>query len=424
MGETGKVENHETLQARSGISWKPPGLPKGADPYGFPGIPGPASDQLLRRKGMEKPVNTVTAACVLVLLLAAAAPGGAQDQGKGEPPPALVTVAEVREGMIDPRAEFVGTVFYPEVSDVSSEVTGGIVEVRIEEGRRVRKGDVLVRLDAEILGKTLASTRASHGQVLVDLEKARADFRRIENLYRQEAVAEQLYDENRFRVMSLEKKAESLQADIDRLEAELRKKTVRVPFDGITVKKMVDLGEWLSPGDKVATIARDDRVDVIVEVPGEIVGYMTPGTTLPVKVGGTETTGKVVSVIPKGDVSTRTFPVKIRVRNRYSLIEGMEARVTVPTGKKEKALLVPRDALVTAMGQTVVFTVVDGRAKMVPVTADRYVGKEVAVRTDGLKPGMEVLVKGNERVRDGQPVRLVTGQGVSPRDGGTGGPPR
>ncbi|MGA6992902.1 MAG: efflux RND transporter periplasmic adaptor subunit [Candidatus Deferrimicrobiaceae bacterium] len=373
---------------------------------------------------MEKPVNTATAAWVLVLFLAAVAPAGAQDQGKGGPPPALVTVSEIREGMIDPQAEFVGTVFYPEVSDVSSEVTGGIVEVRIEEGRRVRKGDVLVRLDAEILEKTLASTRASHEQVLVDLTKARMDFRRIENLYRQEAVAEQLYDENRFRVMSLEKKADSLQADRERLQAELRKKTVRAPFDGVTVKKMVDLGEWVSPGDKVATIARDDRVDVIVEVPGEIVGYMTPGTTLPVKAGGAETTGKVVAVIPRGDISTRTFPVKIRVRNRFSLIEGMEARVTVPTGKKRKALLVPRDALVTAMGQTVVFTVVDGRAKMVPVTVSRYVGKEVAVRTNGLKAGMEVLVKGNERVRDGQPVTLVSGQGASPQGGGKSGPPR
>ena len=87
----------------------------------------------------------------------------------------------------------------------------------------------------------------------------------------------------------------------------------------------------------------------------------------------------------------------------------MEARVKIPTGKKEKTLLVPRDALVTAMGQTVVFTVVDAKAKMVPVTVTRYVGKEVAVRTDGLKTGMEVLIKGNERIRDGQPVSVRRG---------------
>ncbi len=360
---------------------------------------------------MEKPVNTATAAWVLVLLLAAVAPASAQDQEKGGPPPALVTVSEIREGMIDPQTEFVGTVFYPEISDVSSEVTGGIVEVRIEEGRRVRKGDVLVRLDAEILEKTLDSTRASHEQVLVDLAKARADFRRIENLYRQEAVAEQLYDENRFRVMSLEKKADSLQADRERLQAELRKKTVRAPFDGITVKKLVDLGEWLSPGDKVATIARDDRVDVIVDVPGEIVGYMKPGRTLPVKIAGVETTGKVVSVIPRGDIATRTFPVKIRVRNRFSFIEGMEARVAVPTGKKEKLLLVSRDAVVTAFGKNAVYAVEDGKAKMIPVNVLRYAGESAGVEGEELRAGMSVVVKGNERLRDGQPVTVSTGGG-------------
>ena len=365
---------------------------------------------------MEKPVNAATVASVLVLLLAAA-PGNAQDRGKDGPPPALVTVSEVREGMIDPQAEFVGTVFYPEVSDVSSEVAGGVVEVRIEEGRRVRKGDVLVRLDAEILTKTLASTRASHEQVLVDLEKARVDFRRIENLYRQEAVAEQLYDENRFRVMSLTKKAESLQADIDRLEAELRKKTVRAPFDGITVKKMVDLGEWLSPGGKVATIARDDRVDAIVEVPGDIVGYVTPGTAVSVRVAGAETTGKVVSVIPKGDIATRTFPVKVRIRNRYSLIEGMEARVTLPVGKKERSLLVPRDALATTSGNTVVYAVEGEKARMVPVNVLRYEGEIAGIEGEGLRVGMPVVVKGNERLQDGQPVQVRKG------DGGKDGPP-
>ena len=126
---------------------------------------------------MKKPENTATAAWVLVLLLAAAALANAQE--KGGPPPALVTVSEIREGTIAPETEYVGTVFYPDVSEVSSEVTGGVVEVRVEEGQRVRTGDVLVRLDAELLGKTIASTRASHGQVLVDLEKAGLDFKRM-----------------------------------------------------------------------------------------------------------------------------------------------------------------------------------------------------------------------------------------------------
>lgn len=351
--------------------------------------------------------NAVSVAWGVLLLLGAALPAVAQE--KGGPPPALVAVSEIREGMITPRTEFVGTVYYPEVSEVSSEVSGIVVKASFEEGDRVRGGNVLVRLDAELLGKTLQSTRATHEQTLADLERAMLDLKRIEKLYREDSIAEQVYDENRFRVKSLGKKGDSLKADVERLEVELAKKTVRAPFDGVVLKKHVERGEWLSPGTAVATLARDDSMDVVVEVPGDVVPFVRKGENVDVRTAGREIQGSVSAIVPRGEISTRTFPVKIQVPNRHSLIEGMEARVKIPTGKKEKTLLVPRDALVTAMGQTVVFTVVDAKAKMVPVTVTRYVGKEVAVRTNGLKTGMKVLIKGNERIRDGQPVSVRKG---------------
>jgi RND family efflux transporter MFP subunit len=371
---------------------------------------------------MVKHRNVISVSLAIFLLLGSVSSPGAQEGGG--PPPALVAVSGVREGMVVPRKEFVGTVYFPEVSEVSSEVNGSVMQVSFEEGQRVRKGAVLVRLDADLLEKTLVSTRALHGQTLAELERATLDLKRIEKLYREESIAEQVYDENRFRVKSLEKKGESLKADVERLEVELSKKTVRAPFDGVVLKKRVDRGEWLSPGAAVATLARDDTMDVIVEVPGDVVPFVSKGGSVQIRVAGKEIEGRVTAMVPKGDIATRTFPIKIQVRNRYSLSEGMEAVVEIPSGTKEQMLLFPRDALVTVMGQTVVFTVVDGRAKMVPVTVERYVGKEVAARTNGLKPGMEVLIKGNERVRDGQPVTLVSGQGESPQGGGKGGPPR
>jgi len=360
---------------------------------------------------MKNTANAAPAAWALFLLLAAVPHANSQD--KGGPPPALVSVSKIREGMIAPHTQFVGTVYYPEVSEVSSEVSGSAVKVSFEEGHRVRKGDVLVRLDAEILEKTLAATRATHEQTLAELERAILDLKRIEKLYREESIAEQVYDENRFRVKSLEKKGESLKADVERLEVESTKKTVRAPFDGVVLKKHVDRGEWLSPGAAVATLARDDTMDVVVEVPDDVVPFVRKGGDVTIRTAGREIQGRVSAIVPRGDIA-----------NRYSLIEGMEARVEIPSGRKEKSLLVPRDALVTAMGQTVVFTVVDGRAKMVPVAVTRYVGKDVAVLTNGLETGMEVVIKGNERIRDGQPVQVVGGQGSPPQGGGNGGAPR
>ena len=362
--------------------------------------------------------RTLAAAVAAVFLLLLVPPTGAEE-GKG-PPPALVAVSEVREGTVAPSVEVVGSIAYREVSDVSSEVSGKVLEVRVEEGDRVLAGAILVRIDTELLDKTIASTRASHGQALADLEKAKRDLARMENLFRQESISEQLYDENRFRVQSLEKKAESLQADLERQEVERSKKEIRAPFDGLVQLKRVDRGEWLSPGTPVATLARDDSVDAVVEVPGETLRFLSAGTTLEVRAGGRRMSGQVAAIVPRGDVATRTFPVKIRVENRGGLIEGMEARVIVPTNSRRKSLLVPRDALAAANGKTVVFTVEDGKAKSIPVRVTSYDGNSAAVEGPGLRRGMPVIVKGNERVREGQPVVVSPGGKGAPAQGAPG----
>lgn len=355
------------------------------------------------------------------LLLLVLVPCARGQEGKG-PPPALVAVSEVREGAVAPTVEIVGSIAYREVSDLSSEVSGKVLEVRVEEGDRVRPDEVLVRADTELLDKVIDSTRASHEQVLADLEKAKRDLARMESLYRQDSISEQLYDENRFRVQSLEKKSEALQADLDRLMVERSKKEIRSPFPGVVQRKRVDRGEWLSPGTAVLTVARDDSVDAVVEVPGEIVRYLSTGMVLEVRAGDRRMTGKIVAIVPQGDVATRTFPVKVRVENRAGLIEGMEARVRVPSGPRSRSLLVPRDALVTAMGRTVVYTVEEEKAKSIPVRVTFYDGNRAAVQAPGLARGMTVIVKGNERVREGQPVVISPGGNGKPPPGTPGTP--
>ena len=195
-------------------------------------------------------------------------------------------------------------------------MSGSVMQVAFDEGQRIRKGDVLVFIDADLLEKTLASTRALHGQTLADLAKATLDLNRIEKLYREDSIAEQVYDETRFRVKSLEKKGESLKADVERLELERSKKAVRAPFDGVVLKKTVDRGEWLSPGTAVGTLARDDTMDVIVEVPGDVVPFVSKGGSVQIRATGKEIQGRVTAIVPRGEISTRTFPVKIEVRNR------------------------------------------------------------------------------------------------------------
>ena len=103
-------------------------------------------------------------------------------------------------------------------------------------------------------------------------------------------------------------------------------------------------------------------------------------------------------------MATRTFPVKIRVANDGTLAEGMEARVHLPQGVGGKTLIVPRDAIISTRGQVVVWAVIDGKAAPMPVYVVGYRGLSAGVKSKVLKEGMDVVVKGNERLRPDQPV--------------------
>jgi RND family efflux transporter MFP subunit len=326
-----------------------------------------------------------------------------QEKPKG-PPPANVTVAKVENGMVAPQAEFIGTVFYQEVSNVASELSGLAEIVRFEEGQRVDQGQTLVELGSDLLRKDFQATVLTHEQILSELEIARIELKRKEKLFKKNSIAEQSYDQDRFRVRGLEKRAASLAAQVERIEIELKKKVIRAPYDAVVVKRMVDHGEWISEGEEVAVLAKDSVVDIIVEVPERFIHYVKQGMQIQSMINGNVVRGEVFTIVPKGDVATRTFPVKIRTPNSESLIEGMSANVVLPTGRPKKSLVVPRDSVISMFGQNVVFTVADSKASMLPVKVVGYEGLSAGVEANGLQEGMQVVMQGNERLRNGQAV--------------------
>jgi len=338
---------------------------------------------------------------IAIFLTAAmvAAPAGAQ----GLPPSPVVT-ARVVSGDMAPQSEFIGTVYFTEIADVASEVAGKVVDLRVEDGQRVSRGDVMVVLSATILERQISRARALVKQARAEFEFARLEHKRVETLFQSRSVAEGEFDSKRLTAEGLQSKLEAAQADLSLLLEELEKKTIRAPFDGVVIDVPVARGEWMAVGSTVAVVARDDHFDVVVNAPSEAHGVVRPGTRVTVRTGGAELTGEVFAVIPRGDVATRTFPVKIRVDNNGFLAEGMEARVSLPRGAGGETLVVPRDAIIVARGEQVVWTVQEGKAVAVPVHVVGYKGLSAGVRAETLKEGMDVVVKGNERLNPGQPV--------------------
>ncbi len=346
-----------------------------------------------------------TSSIILIVMLLFTAVSHAET--KKQEPSANVVVSKITMGMIAPEKEFIGTIYYPEVSEVSAEVNGTVETIRFEEGERIKKGRILVKLNSVLREKTFQSQKALYEQILTDLERARKDLERIATLYKKKIVAEKDYDDQRFQVKGLEKKTASLKTEVDRLEIELEKTNIKSPFDGVVIKRLVARGEWFSPGKSVATVARNDTLDVIVEVPEEVIRYLNPGMNVKIQSGDKELEGKLHAIIPKCDVSTRTFPVKIRVDYINSLMEGMEAKVKLPGGTKVSTLMIPRDAVLNTFGSTVVVAVIEGKAKLIPIKIIGYQGTKVGINSKNISEGMKVVVKGNERLRDGQSLNIL-----------------
>mgnify|MGYP006286909091 CR=1 FL=1 len=327
--------------------------------------------------------------------------------------PALVETGEISSGVIAPESEFIGTVFYDDVSEVAAEMEGLVDIIYIDDGEAVKEGQNLVELDDELLIKSLQAKKASIKQTLTSLEQARVNFERAERLFKKGNISEQEYDDARFAALVLEDQAAALQAEVEITETELAKKTIYSPFDGIVIEKEAETGEWISTGGIIAILAKSDSMEVEVYVPQEILPFIQEGMNVKVFINGKEYNGSVSTVIPRGDINTRTFPVRLKLENPSGLFEGMEARVKLPSGAEREALMLPRNAVVNTYGQNFVFTVEQEQANQYAVEVIGYSGMEAGISSPQLKPGMTVITKGNSRVRPGQAVQVM-GQGGGP----------
>ncbi|CCO23959.1 efflux RND transporter periplasmic adaptor subunit [Maridesulfovibrio hydrothermalis] len=340
----------------------------------------------------------------LVFLISAMPAFAAEEKQAPQMPPAHVVTAKSFAGQVAPESAYIGSVYFSEVSDVASEVSGKIVKVDVEEGDIVKKGSVLIRLSSDLLATEIRAAKAAYAEVKANYDLARRDSGRITKLFKSGSVHEGEYDSKRYKAIAMESELASSMAKLRRLQIQLSKKVIRAPFDGVVIKRTVYLGEWLARGAEVAKLGMNTSYDVVVNVPQAVAQVVKPGLKVDISVGGKEFKGDVFAVIPRGDIASRTFPVKIRIHGGSGLAQGMEARVSLPSGLASDTVVVPRDAVITLRGTTMVIAVVDGKASPVPVQVIGYKGMNAGVRGKGLVAGMDIVVKGNERLRPGQAV--------------------
>jgi RND family efflux transporter MFP subunit len=346
--------------------------------------------------------------CFILLVCASCFAGDAKSGEKkkksfGSP----VVVAKITAGEFARQAEFVGTFYYSHVSKVAAETAGIVESTNCEEGQKIDKSQWIAQLETDLLDTEISGAKASYEQVLVEIEMARKNLERMDTLYKKGSVSQNIFDDHFFRKQALEKQAMVLKASLDRKLLLKRKKRIETPFTGIVIQKSVEKGEWIPLGGTVATIADTRIMDVIVDIPQDYLGFLKDESQLDISFKGHEKKSDFISIVPSGDVRTRTFSVKLRIKNDCNLIEGMEVIVHIPVSAKQEGIMVPRDAVIKKYGQDVIFLVEDSKAKMSSVNIKGYKASMVHITGKGLLKGMQVVIKGNERLTDGQQTRII-----------------
>ncbi|MCH7547994.1 MAG: efflux RND transporter periplasmic adaptor subunit [Candidatus Krumholzibacteriota bacterium] len=348
----------------------------------------------------------ITAAVAIVFALPAIV--GAQGM-----PPTLVATSTVTSMEFHDQITLVGKTEARSNSSVVSEVAGRVIRIDAEEGNPVRAGAVLVSIDPRRIRYQLDAKRAQVAQAKAAAELAEKNLARTENLLGRDLTSVGQMDRDIAESIRSAEFYKQLLAEQKQLELDLANCSVRSPFDGYTVRRLVDVGEGVNVGTPVFEVVDLLQVRVTVDLPERHFGQLDTDSDVLIRIsgGGVPVTGKITGFAPSASGDTHTFPVIITVDNSdQRLGGGMLVRATLSLNKKFTSLAVHKDAIVRQGAQTLVYTIEEGKAVAVTVRIGSMSGDMVAISGDGVSEGMPVVVRGNERIFPGSPVRTADGE--------------
>lgn len=349
---------------------------------------------------MSKVLSHVTGVCMALLFCLSAAAQG---------PPAKVVVEQVVEEEVARTQSVIGVLYYERKSEISTDVSGLIEEVAVVQGDRVKKGQVLIRIDTEILEREISFTRTRLQQIDLRIENARKDYERLAKMFEAEGVSEKMYDDALFAYENAVKEKQATEDTLAKLMIQKRRSVISAPFDGIVIRKEGDIGGWAQQGGTLLSIGASGSLHVRAPVFEDLLQFITIGEEVDVIINAfdREVEGRLANIDPVADVKTKNVFLKIHIPFQPLVAENMSATVHVAASPKRDLRIFKRAAVVKNQGEDFVYTVKDGKAAIMPVNIVAYLGDRVGVDNDHIVPGMRVVVEGNERLRPDQAVTVA-----------------
>lgn len=360
---------------------------------------------------LTRALSSLILAAQAATLLAACDAGTGAERSSSEPKAAApktaltVSVAPVAERAVETRIIATGTLAPWRELVIGARLNGlAVMEIAVEEGQRVRKGDLLVRLDDAALLAQIAQQNAQIDEAAANVASARRELARAEQLVATKSVSQQTLDERSTTVKANEAKLAAAQATLKQIEVQLSQTRVLAPDDGYILKRSVSLAQVVSVGAELVRMVQRSRLEVQAAVPDSGLLAIHAGDTVRVvDPSGRERTGTVREIAPGVDAVSRLGTVRIDLAQDEDLRPGMFVRVEIAS-EPRSALAVPRPAVVWRTDGPGVFVLRDdGRVALSPVVIGRQMDDFVEV-VSGVAPNQSVVSRGAAFLNDGDRV--------------------
>ncbi|MBK8523205.1 MAG: efflux RND transporter periplasmic adaptor subunit [Betaproteobacteria bacterium] len=328
----------------------------------------------------------------------AAAPGG--KPGAGGPPaggfPMAVELVTVAPTSLSIDVSAVGSLRSNESVTLRPETAGRISSIGFKDGMAVAKGAVLVALDDAMQAAELAQARAN-------LELARSTQKRNEDLHQRKFISGQALDSSAATLRVQE-------AAVALAQAKLAKTRIRAPFAGVVGIRNIGIGDYVKDGQELINLEDMQTLKVDFRLPEAMLARLSIGQAIEVTADAQPDEGFTATldaINPLVDANGRSISCLARLDNAAGKLRpGMFVRARLILDARDNALMIPEQALVADPVQAFVFTVIEGKAKKVPVKTGLRRNAQLEI-VEGLKAGDVVVTAGQLKLRDGAPVRNV-----------------
>ncbi|MFH1116267.1 MAG: efflux RND transporter periplasmic adaptor subunit [Pseudomonadota bacterium] len=318
-------------------------------------------------------------------------PGGRSVPREG-PAKGLRTM-EIAAGISKGEVTVTGTVAARETARIAAKLQGFIVEIKVDAGDKVKKDEVLLRIDDREIKEQVVQAEALLNTAQANLSESERDFNRYKKLFEEHAVSQQQFDRSRTAYDVAQAGVGRTKARLEEVRAQLSYTVVRSPFDGIVGERKVNVGDMVTPGQYLLNVFQPGTVELVAPVGEQYAPKVKENTPVLVKFPslGLERQSTIREVVPVRDEKTRSITVKVPLKDQPGLEPGLYGTLTFGTGDST-VVLIPKTAVRTVGQLETVRVLEDGEVKTRHVKTGRTKDDAVEVLS-GLKPGEKLVVQ-------------------------------